>query len=85
MNHYFDYNATAPLLPAVGEAMKPFWEEAFANPSSLHQASRKPMQALRDAKRLLGQLLGVSDDREIILTSGGTESNNTAIFSALKR
>lgn len=80
---YFDYNATTPLLPEVLEAMQPFWTDAFGNPSSIHQAGQRVARALKEARKQVALLLGVQDAREIIFTSGGTESNNTAIRSIL--
>lgn len=81
--YYFDYNATTPLAPEVLEAMMPFLTDHFANASSVHQLGRVPARALKDARRKTAQFLGASSDDEIIFTSGGTESNNAAIQSAL--
>ena len=80
---YFDYNATTPVAADVLAEMYPFFNEHFANPSSVHQLSRIPSKALRKARREVAALLGVLDENEIIFTSGGTESNNTAIRAAL--
>lgn len=82
-NLYFDYNATTPVLPEVVQAMQPFWTDQFGNASSTHPLGRTAQKALRDARRQIAALLGAADDQEILLTSGGTESNNTALRSAL--
>lgn len=80
---YFDYNATTPILPEVREVMAGYEGEFFANPSSFHQAGRVVAKAIKEARRHVAALLGVRDEREIIFTSGGTESNNAALRSAL--
>jgi cysteine desulfurase len=81
--HYFDYNATTPIAPEVRQAMEPFLWEHYGNPSSLYHLGRLPSRAIRDAHRHVAKLLNAKDFHEIIFTSGGTESNNTAIRSAL--
>ncbi len=80
---YFDYNATTPLAPEVRRAMEPFWADCFANPSSLHSLGQKAAKAVRLARKQVARFIGAVSDEEIIFTSGGTESNNTAIRSAL--
>ena len=81
MPFYFDNNATTPLDPAVLEAMLPFLREQFANPSSGSAEARKVHSAVEKAR---GQVAALVDCHpgEIIFTSGGTESNNAALFSA---
>ena len=81
MNSYFDNNATTPLDPAVLEAMLPFLREQFANPSSGSTMARKVHGAVEKAREQVAALIGCQPG-EIIFTSGGTESNNTALFSA---
>lgn len=81
--YYFDYNATTPLAPEVLREMEPYLTRHFGNPSSFYQLGRAANRALRQARKLTASLLGAADDNEIIFTSGGTESNNTAIRSAL--
>ena len=81
--YYFDYNASTPVVGQVRQAMEPFFTEHFANPSSLHQLGRIPSRAMRDARRQMAALVGAVDENEVIFTSGGTESNNAAIRSAL--
>lgn len=81
---YFDNNATTACDPAVVEAMLPFFSEQFGNASSIHSFGNQVGQAIGAARRQLRQLLGAEHDSEIIFTAGGTESDNTAILSALK-
>ena len=75
---YLDYNATTPHAPEVIEAMRPFFEEEFGNPSSSHFYGSKPKQAVIKAREQIASLLNC-EPQEIIFTSGGTESNNFAI------
>ncbi len=72
------------MAPEVIEAMTPFFREHFANASSLHQSAREPRRALREARRAVAHLLGVADENSVFFTSGGTESNNAAIYSAVR-
>jgi cysteine desulfurase len=80
---YFDYNATTPLDPAVREAMLPFLGEVWGNPSSVHQVGRKARALLDDARDRAAIFLGAKPS-EIIFTSGGTETNNLAIFGTAR-
>src|SRR3954447_22899786 len=75
---YLDYNASTPVDPAVAEAMRPFLEDAFGNPSSGHWASATAKAALDRARSQVAALLGAAPD-EIVFTSGGSEANNLAI------
>jgi cysteine desulfurase len=81
---YLDNNATTRTDPRVVEAMLPFMCEQFANPSALHGMGVSAADAVRTARGRISALIGASRDSEIIFTSGGSESNNTAIFSALQ-
>ncbi len=81
---YFDNNATTCVDPVVVEAMMPYFTEQFGNPSSLHSFGNKVGAAIRDARRQVQALLGAERDDEIVFTSCGTESDSTAILSALK-
>ncbi len=81
---YLDNNATTMVDPAVVEAMLPYFTEQFGNPSSLHSFGDKVGRAVLQARRQVQALLGAEHDSEIIFTSCGSESNNTAIHSALK-
>jgi cysteine desulfurase len=78
MSIYLDYNASTPIDPAVTEAMRPFLDEAFGNPSSGHWASAPAKAALERAREEVAKLLGAAPD-EIVFTSGGSEANNLAI------
>jgi len=80
---YFDYNATTPLDPAVREAMLPFLDGIYGNPSSVHHVGRKARSLLDDARDRTAKVLG-SKPSEVVFTSGGTESNNLAIFGAAR-
>jgi cysteine desulfurase len=81
---YFDNNATTACDPAVVEAMLPFFTEQFGNASSIHSFGNQVGQAIKAARIQIQQLIGAEHDHEIIFTAGGTESDNTAILSALK-
>ena len=75
---YLDYNGTTPHAPEVIEAMRPFLETEFGNPSSSHGYGLRAKQAVEEARRQAAGLLGCGAG-ELIFTSGGTESNNHAI------
>ena len=81
---YFDFNATTPVDREVLQIMLPYFSGNFGNPSSFHQSGVSASAALREARKQVALLLGAAEDSEIIFTSGGTESNNMAIFSALR-
>ncbi len=78
---YLDYNGTTPHDPEVIEAMRPFLETEFGNPSSSHWYGIVPKKAVETARRQVAGLLNCNPD-EVIFTSGGTESNNHAIRGA---
>jgi cysteine desulfurase len=75
---YLDYNATTPVDPAVVEAMRPYLDRHFGNPSSSHAYGVQAKKAVENARRHVAELLGARPE-EIVFTSGGTESNNLAI------
>jgi cysteine desulfurase NifS/selenium donor protein len=75
---YLDYNATTPLDPAVADAMRPYLEGLFGNPSSIHAEGIMAKEAVETARKHVAEMLNCHSD-EIIFTSGGTESNNFAI------
>ncbi|MGV6817764.1 MAG: cysteine desulfurase NifS [Thiotrichales bacterium] len=81
---YLDNNATTMVSPEVVEAMLPYFTEQFGNPSSIHQFGDKVGRALKKARKQVQSLLGAQYDSEIIFTSCGTESDSTAILSALR-
>jgi cysteine desulfurase len=75
---YFDHNASTPILSEVQEAMQPFLEEAYGNPSSGHWAGQPARQAVEKARAQVAVFLG-AEPEEIVFTSGGSEANNAAI------
>jgi len=75
---YLDNVATTPLLPEVSEAMMPYLEEFFGNPSCIHDWGDAPREAMEVARSQVAQLIGANAE-EIIFTGSGTESNNFAI------
>ena len=75
---YLDHNATTPVDPRVFEVMKPYLTETYGNPSSIYRAGQDVRKAVEDARETVGRLLN-AEPREIIFTSGGTESDNTSI------
>ena len=79
---YMDANATTPLLPEVYEAMRPFWIEHFGNASSIHQHGQHARAAVDHARDAIARLLHCRAS-EIVFTSGGTESDNLALFGTL--
>ncbi|RME41631.1 MAG: aminotransferase class V-fold PLP-dependent enzyme, partial [Planctomycetota bacterium] len=79
---YFDNNATTKPLPEVVEAMSPFLHDEYANPSSVHRFGQSVRHRLECAREQVAALIGASP-REVIFTSGGTESINTAIRGLL--
>jgi cysteine desulfurase len=83
-NIYLDYNATTPIDPRVLEEMMPYLTEYYGNPSSIHSFGRKGKEALDKAREQVSLLIS-ANPKEIIFTSGGSESANFAIKStALK-
>jgi cysteine desulfurase len=81
---YLDNNATTMVAPEVVAAMLPFFTEQFGNPSSMHQFGDRVGRAIKKARGQVQALLGAELDSEVVFTSCGTESDNTAILSALK-
>ena len=79
---YLDFNATTPVVPAVFDAMRPYFLEFYGNPSSAHHMGDKPASAVRDARARVASFLGCSD-AEVVFTSCGTESNNIALRGVL--
>src|SRR6266446_1068509 len=79
---YLDYNATTPLDPAVVEAMLPFLQTNFGNPSSAHEFGRRTHDAVEQARGEVAALMGALPD-EIVFTGGGTEASNHALKGAI--
>ena len=81
--HYFDHAATTPLDPRVFDAMAPVLRDGWGNPGGIHQEAQRARALLDDAREAIADLLECRP-REIIFTSGGTESDNLAIRGAAK-
>ena len=81
---YLDYNATTPLCDAAREAMLPYLDRLFGNPSSVHAAGREARAAIDNARDKLAGLLRVKP-HELIFTGGGTESCNLAVLGLARR
>lgn len=80
---YLDHAATTYLDPRVKEAMEPYWEMEYGNPSSLYLRGRHTKDALDNARKTVAQVLNCRVE-EIIFTGGGTESINLAIFGTAR-
>lgn len=81
---YMDYGASSPVDPRVEEVVMKAAEELIGNPSSLHTQGREAKKALEDSREKIAGLIG-ADQKEIVFTSGGTESNNLGIKGAALR
>ena len=79
---YLDHAATTPMRPGVWEAMTPYADDRFGNPSGVHGVSRVAKNALEDAREEIAALIGAGP-MEVVFTSGGTESDNLAIKGAV--
>ena len=80
---YMDANATTPVLPEVLEAMLPWFTESFGNASSIHQPGQRARAAVEQARMQVAKLLNCRP-AEIVFTSGGTESDNSALFGLVR-
>lgn len=83
-NIYLDNNATTQVDPAVFEAMKPYFVEKFGNPSSMYPMAIEAHRAMEQARQQVADLIGAAHADEIVFTSCATESDNTAIFAAVR-
>lgn len=81
---YLDNNATTKVDPAVVDVMIPYFTEKYGNPSSIHKFADGVAKGIKQARQQVQELIGCEHDSEIIFTSCGTESNSTAILSAIK-
>lgn len=79
MPAYLDHAATGPMRPEAVDAMLPFFGERYANPSGAHRRARDARRAIDEARDELAELLGCAPG-DIVFTSGGTESDNLAVF-----
>ena len=75
-----DYQAAKPVDPEVFETMKPYFMDKFGNPSSLHLIGDVATDVLEESRKKLMGFINAQKEREIIFTSGATESNNLAII-----
>ena len=80
---YLDNNATTRVDPEVVTAMLPYLTEHFGNPSSSHAFGAPGRKGMKTARDQVAALVGAAVADEILFTSGGTESDNTAIRAAL--
>ena len=80
---YLDNNATTRIAPEVVEAMQPYFTERFGNPSSQHVLGAVVDKAVEHAREQVAELIGAAHPDEVIFTSCATESDNTALHSAL--
>src|SRR5881296_3409492 len=79
---YLDFNASTPVDPQVLEAMLPYLSADFANASSIHTPGQRARAAVETAREQVAALIGAKP-QEIVFTSGGTESDNHAIFGVV--
>ncbi|MBR6812111.1 MAG: aminotransferase class V-fold PLP-dependent enzyme, partial [Oscillospiraceae bacterium] len=77
---YLDNAATTKMSKTAINAMLPYMDTTFGNPSSLHSAGQRANEALAEARQTVANILGC-EPREIIFTSGGSEADNQAIIS----
>lgn len=82
MRIYLDNNATTPVHPDVLQSLQVSFRDVFGNASSIHQEGQTARRVIEDARESVGRLIGAAP-RDIVFTSGGTESNNAAIFGAM--
>lgn len=80
---YLDNNATTKVAPEVLEAMMPYFKEEYANPSSIYEFAQKANHTVRDARGIIKDFVNAASEKEIIFTSCGSESANTAIQGVL--
>jgi len=80
---YLDHNATTPVEPAVLDAMLPYFSADFANAASIHTPGQRARAAVETAREQVAALIGARP-QEIVFTSGGTESDNHAIFGIVR-
>src|SRR5580765_7517633 len=79
---YLDYNATTPVDPEVLDAMLPYFSGEFGNAASIHTPGQRARAAVETAREQVAALIGARA-QEIVFTSGGTESDNHAIFGVV--
>jgi cysteine desulfurase len=79
---YLDHAATTEIRPETREAMEPFLDGLFGNPSGIHAVSRRAKNALEAARELAAALLGTEHPLDIVFTGGGTEADNLAVVGS---
>lgn len=82
---YLDYAATTPVDPRVLEAMMPYFTEKFGNANSLYATGREAYRALENARERVAESIGAEHPNEVIFTSGGTESDSSALLGIMQR
>lgn len=80
---YLDYAAATPVRPSVREAMERHFSDIFANPSAIHKEGREARRAVEESRETVGRILKIRRE-DVVFTSGGTESNNLAIFGVIE-
>lgn len=81
---YLDHAASTPIASPVLDEMMPYLKENYGNPSSIHRFGRVATKAIDTARKRIAELINANPN-EILFTSGGTESNNTALFGVLSQ
>ena len=81
---YLDYAAATPLHPRVFDAMMPYWQEVYGNAGALHTDGVRAREAIEQSRARCAAFIGAIPE-EIIFTSGGTESNNLALFGVFEQ
>lgn len=81
---YFDHAATTPVHPEVVQAMLPYFERVYGNPSGVHSLARQSRQVLEESRARVAACLNVQP-HQVVFTSGGTEAGNLAIFGLAYR
>ncbi len=81
---YLDHAATTPMRPEAIEAMMPYLDGVYANPSGSHRFARQARQAIDEARDTVAEALGCKAG-EVIFTSGGTEGDNSAVLGAVRK
>lgn len=84
MRVYLDHNATTQTHPEAVKALTPYYETCFGNASSIHQFGREAKKALEEARGNVASLIGAKSPDEIVFTSGGTESDNSAVMGVAR-
>jgi len=83
---YLDHNATTPVDPRVLEAMLPYFTQIFGNAASIdHEAGHEAKRAVEAAREHCASIIRASDPKEIVFTSGATESDNIALFGVAEK